>query len=73
MGIPAIFRGGRKAEFDGEMGNGVFVSNSVLEITRMNEENNIVVSENCMRAKKIAAWRRSFAKSSKCARAQWRS
>lgn len=43
--IPGMFHARGKAAFDGEIENDAFVGSPTIEVTRMTEENDVVVAE----------------------------
>ena len=50
--MPGVFHLAGKDEFDKEIGNDAFVGRPVITITRMVEENDVVIAEGAVRVKK---------------------
>jgi len=50
--IPGIFRKTGKAAFDKEIENDAFVGSPTIKVTRLTEENNVVVAEGSVRSAK---------------------
>ena len=50
--LPGVFHLTGKTEFDKEIENEAFVSNPIIVVTRLIEENDVVIAEGTVRAKK---------------------
>jgi ketosteroid isomerase-like protein len=55
--LPGAFHLKGKKEFEGEIRNDAFQGNPVIKVTRMTEENNVVITEGSVRTqKKSGEW-----------------